>query len=217
MARRGGGTTLTAGLVAAALLASCSGDGGSTTTTSAVTTPVESTTDESSAEPSQPTSSTEATVAPATAPSTSSLPDIDDERPGVVAREGSIEDVLGGVTNTEHFAGLVTWWLTEVPGQEGVLRNARGITLFVPSDDAFTEADRNALEGDVDATARFIGEHLVVDVIPAADLAGTVVTAMGTEHEVTDSSIGGRAIVESDIDATNGVIHVIDGVLVEPG
>jgi uncharacterized surface protein with fasciclin (FAS1) repeats len=206
-------TTTAAVLVSVGLLmTACTGSSGATSTTASSTS--EATTDQA-ADPS----TTAAGVSTASISSISTIPSstVDDgARPGIVAREGSVEDVLGDVPGADHFAELVAAWLAAVPGQEGVLRNARGITLFVPSDDAFTAADRDALLDDLDATARFIGEHLVVSVLTVADLPDTVVTAMGTEHAVDGSTIGGHAIVIADTSATNGIIHLIDGPLVAP-
>jgi uncharacterized surface protein with fasciclin (FAS1) repeats len=213
----------TAVLAAIGLLpAACSGPGddSSTTTTTTASTTISSTTVSSAAEREQTTIPAAAsTSAGESAPSVSSIPStaVDDgARPGVVAREGSVEDLLDDVPGADHFAELVSAWLAAVPGQEGVLRNARGITLFVPADDAFSAADRDALLDDLDATARFIGEHLVVSVLTLADLPGTVVTAMGTEHQTLGTTIDGHAFVVADIAATNGVMHVIDGPLVAP-
>lgn len=212
----------TAVLVAMGLLtAACSGssDASSTSTTpiapTAPTAPTAATaaTDRATVPPAASTAVGESATSGQSIPSTT----VDDgARPGVVALEGSVEDLLGDVPGADHFAELVAAWLAAVPGQEGVLRNARGITLFVPADDAFSAADRDALLDDLDATARFIGEHLVVSILTLADLPGTVVTAMGTEHATLGVTIDGHAFVVADIAATNGIIHVIDGPLVAP-
>jgi uncharacterized surface protein with fasciclin (FAS1) repeats len=203
------------------LTASCSGSSDDSSTTIEPTEPTAPTTATTASDrvTIPPAASTTVGESAPTAPSTSSIPSttVDDgARPGVVALNGSVEDLLGDVPGADHFAELVTAWLAAVPGQEGVLRNARGITLFVPADDAFSAADRDALLDDLDATARFIGEHLVVSILAVADLPGNVVTAMGTEHATLGATIDGHAFVMADIAATNGVIHVIDGTLVAP-
>lgn len=197
------------------LTAACSGSSDASSTSTSSTTAIAATTaiDRVTIPPAESTTVAESAPSVASIPSTT----VDDgARPGVVALEGSVEDLLGDVPGADHFAELVSAWLAAVPGQEGVLRNARGITLFVPADDAFSAADRDALLDDLDATARFIGEHLVVSILTVADLPGTVVTAMGTEHATLGATIDGHAFVVADIAATNGVMHLIDGPLVAP-
>ena len=132
-------------------------------------------------------------------------------RTDIVEFEGSIEDVLAGIPEAARFAGGIADWLADVPGQEGVLRNRRGVTLFVPVDDGFSAADRDAAFADPDMAAATIGEHLVVGVVD--ELTGTITMASGATYELGDGqTIDGRRILRSQ-DATNGVIHLIDGPL----
>jgi len=132
-------------------------------------------------------------------------------RADVVELDGSVEDVLSGIPEARRFAEGVADWLADVPGQEGVLRNRRGITLFVPADDGFSESDRDEAFADPDAAAATIGEHLRVGTL--AELAGTITMASGAEYTIgADGTIGGRQVVRTET-ATNGVIHVLDGPL----
>lgn len=129
----------------------------------------------------------------------------------IVEFEGSVEDVLASVDEASRFAGGVAGWLNEVPGQEGVLRNRRGVTLFVPVDDGFSDDAVASAFATPDIAAATIGEHLRVGVID--ELTGTITLASGAEYEVGDGpTIAGRRVLGSR-SATNGVIYLIDGPL----
>lgn len=156
---------------------------------------------------------TDAVTLPSTATS-SAGPSSDGARPGVVALAGSVESVLAEIPEAGNFASGVDGWLAAVPGQEGVLRNSRGITLFVPIDEGFSVEDREAMLADPDVAAVTISDHLHVGAL--ATLDGSVTTASGVEQEVSresgDQTIGGRLVVGSVV-ATNGVVYLIDGPL----
>jgi hypothetical protein len=135
-------------------------------------------------------------------------------RDGVVAFEDSVESVILDLPEAQNFAVGVEEWLAAVPGQEGVLRNSRGITVFVPVDDGFSEADRDAAFADPDLAAVTIGDHLHVGTLE--DLDGTIVVATGAEYVVADDGdvIAGRRVVRS-VTAANGVVYLIDGPLTD--
>jgi hypothetical protein len=141
-----------------------------------------------------------------------SAPTTTTTRIDIVEFDGSVEDVLATIPEASRFAGGVADWLIEVPGQEGVLRNRRGVTLFVPVDDGFSSDDRDEAFADADTAAATIGEHLRVGT--AGELHGTITMASGAEYQVGDGpTIRDRRVLRS-LEATNGVIHLIDGPLV---
>lgn len=153
----------------------------------------------------------EPTEAPATTATVEAEATTTTLRADVVELDGSVEDVLAGIPEVSRFAEGVADWLAAVPGQEGVLRNRRGITLFVPVDDGFSESDRDEAFADPDAAAVTIGEHLRVGAL--AELTGTITMASGVEYTIgDDGTIGGRQVVRTET-ATNGVIHLLDGPL----
>lgn len=136
-----------------------------------------------------------------------------DERSDIVAFDGSVEDVLGDLDDASNFAAGVSDWLAAVPGQEGVLRNTRGVTLFVPLDSALTADAADLAFEDPDLAAITISEHLSVGRV--GDLEPGLVIAMASGVEVTveaGPTVGGFEVVRTE-QATNGVVHVIDGVL----
>lgn len=104
-------------------------------------------------------------------------------------------------------------------------------TVFAPTNDAFAaalEALGLSSVGDLptEVLTTVLMYHAVDGVTTAADLvemgSGTIVTLSGEEisFEVVDGEVvlnGGLAkVVMADVMGTNGVIHVIDGVLIPP-
>ena len=126
-----------------------------------------------------------------------------------------MESLILTLPDARNFADGVEAWLGAVPGQEGVLRNSRGITVFVPVDDGFSQAAADVAFADPDASAVTIGDHLHVGALEELD--GTVVVATGLEFDVGDDgeTIGGRRVLRAET-ATNGVVYLIDGPLADP-
>jgi uncharacterized surface protein with fasciclin (FAS1) repeats len=99
-------------------------------------------------------------------------------------------------------------------------------TVFAPTDDAFAAlpeglVDCLLLEENVDALTAILTYHVVAGEVLSTDLtAGPVATVQGEEITVdlTDGVTLNETVtvVAADVDASNGVIHVIDGVLVPP-
>ena len=102
-------------------------------------------------------------------------------------------------------------------------------TVFAPSDDAFAAAgidlDSYDTPEEIAALADILLHHVVPGVIPSsalADGANTVVAANGDKLTVTvaDGTVtvgaDGAAVTLADVPASNGVIHVIDKVLMPP-
>lgn len=140
-------------------------------------------------------------------------------RPGVVAFEGSVEDLLGRLDEASNFAAGVEAWLGDVPGQEGVLRNSRGVTLFVPADVGFSPEDGERAFASPNRSALTLSDHLRVGVLEELD--GPVVVSSGNRYRVTtnddgDVLVAGRRVIATET-AANGVIHLLDGPLGSDG
>ena len=95
-------------------------------------------------------------------------------------------------------------------------------TVFAPTDEAFAALPEGALEGllaDPQALANVLTLHVVAGRASAADVVGltSVETLQGASLDIDTSdgvSVGGATVVQADISASNGVIHVIDRVIV---
>lgn len=118
----------------------------------------------------------------------------------------------------------------EAAGIMDGLHGAGPFTVFVPTDEAFAaylaEAgmDQAALFADPAALKELLDNHVVAKSEPSdmvMQMDGQTFTAASGEllHVEVDGevvTVGGARILRYDIVASNGVIHVIDGVLV-PG
>ena len=111
----------------------------------------------------------------------------------------------------------------QAAGLVETLQGEGPFTVFAPTDDAFAmlpEGTVDALLADIPALTDILLYHVVAGNVMAADVvaldsAGTVqgaevsITVDGNTVMVNDSQV-----VITDIEASNGVIHVIDSVLI---
>jgi transforming growth factor-beta-induced protein len=117
------------------------------------------------------------------------------------------------------FSTLVT--AVQAAGLENVLRGDGPFTIFAPTNQAFQNLPSGVLDGllaDTDALTSVLLYHVVEGRILASDLTdGQIVTSVdGRPFRVTLGSgaqVNGVGIVTTDVEATNGIIHVIDAVL----
>ena len=116
-----------------------------------------------------------------------------------------------------------------VAGLVDTLTGEEDYTVFAPTDEAFAAAGINlddfTTEEEIDALANILLYHVVAGEIASTDLVdgvNTVTAANGEELTVTVSegavTVGaeGATVVLADVPASNGVIHVIDKVIMPP-
>lgn len=142
-----------------------------------------------------------------------------DDRLIIAGSDLSIAEVLQGnpdlsqVTDFLNAAGVLAD--LEQPSEDG-------FTIFAPTNDAVTGLDEIALDELSDATqlTEVLQYHLVAGTVTARDLAGvTALTSVqGESIPVEPLSEGGFLVGEAlvlteDVDATNGVVHIVDAVL----
>lgn len=98
-------------------------------------------------------------------------------------------------------------------------------TLLAPSDEALAALlEWETLQADPAALAQLLRQHLLVGAYPLSELIGlwTVLTFEGETLSVlaTDEgsvAIGEATVIEADREAANGVLHVVDTVLLPAG
>jgi uncharacterized surface protein with fasciclin (FAS1) repeats len=109
----------------------------------------------------------------------------------------------------------------EVAGLVDTLKGPGPFTVFAPTDEAFAKvpkADLDALLADKAKLTAVLTYHVVAGKVLAADVA-TMKTAKSLQGQdlVIDTKdgvkIGNAKVIKADIMADNGVIHVIDAVL----
>lgn len=94
-------------------------------------------------------------------------------------------------------------------------------TVFAPTDDAFAKLPEGTVDGllkDIPALTKILTYHVVSGKVMAADAAklSSAKTVEGSELKIDASSgvkINDATVTQADIEASNGVIHVIDSVL----
>ena len=133
---------------------------------------------------------------------------------------------VGGIAAaSEDFATLVT--AVEAAGLLETLCGDGTFTVFAPTNAAFEALPEGTLEAlleDTEALKNILLYHVAGETLLAADVVGLNSIAMLNEDsvsiEVTDAGLvllnGSVTITVTDIVGTNGVIHVIDGVLLPP-
>jgi uncharacterized surface protein with fasciclin (FAS1) repeats len=108
-------------------------------------------------------------------------------------------------------------------GAAGLVDTLKGkgpFTVFAPTDEAFAKipkADLDALLKDKAKLSAVLTYHVVAGKVMAADVkAGKVKTVQGSDLTVATSGgvmVDKAKVVKTDIVADNGVIHVIDTVI----
>jgi uncharacterized surface protein with fasciclin (FAS1) repeats len=130
---------------------------------------------------------------------------------------GSITDEL--VANG-NFTTLVT--AVQAAGLADTLSAPGELTVFAPTDQAFAELPAgtvDALVKDIPALTNILTQHVVAGTVDSETAleAGKATALNGNTLTITQDgcelTVNGVRIVMHDIMATNGVIHVIDRVL----
>ena len=108
----------------------------------------------------------------------------------------------------------------EKAGLIDTLKGKGPFTVFAPTDAAFAKVpkkDLDALLADKSKLASVLTYHVVPGTVMARDVkAGKVKTVQGSELTLSTSDgvkVDGANVVKTDIVADNGVIHVIDSVV----
>ena len=112
--------------------------------------------------------------------------------------------------------------LVEKAGLKDTLNTAT-YTVFAPNNDAFKAVPAKTLEELASNPARLkdvLTFHVVAGKLAAADIKGPVKSVQGTNLPLARAgqfiTLEDAMVVQADISATNGVVHVIDRVLLPP-
>ena len=137
-----------------------------------------------------------------------------------IAASQTIVDVAAG---DDDFETLVT--AVQAADLAGVLSGDGPFTVFAPTDDAFAKipAERlQAILADTELLTQILTYHVVAGAVTADRVVGlrSAETVQGESLTVSVSDAGVRVndanVLATDVMASNGVIHVIDTVLLPP-
>jgi len=134
---------------------------------------------------------------------------------------GTVVDVASG---TEGFSTLVS---ALTAGElVDTLNGAGPFTVFAPTDDAFAALPAGVLDAlllpeNKGTLVQILTYHVVPGTVLAADIAdGEVATVEGQNVTLSTTdgvTVNGAKVIQADVMADNGVIHVIDAVILPPG
>lgn len=128
-------------------------------------------------------------------------------------------DIVDTAVSAGSFKTLVT--AVQAAGLVDTLKGPGPFTVFAPSDDAFAKIPKDKLDAllkDKEALTKVLTYHVVPGKVMAADVkSGSVKTAQGSDLKVTKKGekvkVDNAKVVKADVVADNGVIHVIDSVI----
>ena len=136
-----------------------------------------------------------------------------------VGRADHHKDIVDTAVAAGSFKMLAT--ALQAAGLVDTLKGAGPFTVFAPTDEAFAKipkADLDALIADKAKLTAVLTYHVVPGTVMAADVvklkeAKTVQGQMVKIDASNGVKINGANVVKADVEASNGVIHVIDSVI----
>jgi uncharacterized surface protein with fasciclin (FAS1) repeats len=135
---------------------------------------------------------------------------------------------MAGICDTAVAAGnfKTLYAATKAAGLVETLNTKGPFTVFAPTDEAFAKLPEGTVESllkDVPKLTEILKYHVVNGAVPAADVAvhKNITTLQGQDVKVDAAKwhlhknikINDANLIKADVKADNGVIHVIDKVL----
>ena len=132
------------------------------------------------------------------------------------------QDIVDTAVSTGQFNTLVA--AVQAAGLEETLRSPGPFTVFAPTDEAFAKLPAGTVENllkpeNKDQLVAVLTYHVLPGKVMASDVAGKkqyVETVQGSKLTVrafNDVHVDDAKVVAADVVAANGVIHVIDSVV----
>ena len=131
------------------------------------------------------------------------------------------------IVDTAIKAGSFNTLVAAVQAAELVetLKSKGPFTVFAPTDEAFSKLDKATLESllkpeNKDQLVAILTYHVVAGKVMSTDITGNMepATVNGSTINITLNNgkvmINDAIVISADVDTTNGVIHVIDTVLI---
>ena len=137
----------------------------------------------------------------------------------LAALSAQAKDIVDTAVGAGTFNTLAT--ALKAAGLVDTLKGPGPFTVFAPTDAAFAKVPKatlDALLADKAKLTAVLTYHVVAGKVMAADVkAGKVKTVQGSDLTVTTANgvmVDSAKVTATDIVADNGVIHVIDSVLI---
>ena len=141
----------------------------------------------------------------------------------VASAQAYAADVVDTAVAAGNFKTLVA--AVQAAGLVDTLKGAGPFTVFAPTDEAFAKLPAGTVDDllkpeNKDKLVAILTYHVVPGKVMAADVAGKdqmVKTVQGGEIDVNGKdgvTVNGAKVIKADIVTDNGVIHVIDAVII---
>ena len=143
--------------------------------------------------------------------------------PAAVGAQTIQKDIVATAVEAGSFKTLAT--ALQAAGLVETLQGAGPFTVFAPTDEAFAKLPAGTLEAllaDKERLTEILTYHVVPGTVTAAQVVeldkATTVSGHEATIEVRDGSvyIAGAKVLTTDVRASNGVIHVIETVMLPP-
>ncbi len=128
-------------------------------------------------------------------------------------------DIVDTAVNAGSFSTLVS--AIQAAGLVETLKGAGPFTVFAPTDEAFAKLPAGTVEGllkDLPKLKQILTYHVVSGKVMAADVVKlkSATTVEGSDVKIDASNgvkVNDSTVTTPDVAADNGVIHIIDAVL----
>jgi uncharacterized surface protein with fasciclin (FAS1) repeats len=144
--------------------------------------------------------------------------------PAFADNHGGAKDIVDTAVGAGNFTTLVA--AVQAAGLVDTLKGPGPFTVFAPTDEAFAALPAGTVENllkpeNKDQLVAVLTYHVVPGKVMSADLSEgmTAATVQGANVTITlagGPKVNGANITAADIEASNGVIHVIDAVILPP-
>lgn len=137
-----------------------------------------------------------------------------------------MHDIVDTAVANGSFKTLVA--AVTAAGLVDTLKSAGPFTVFAPTDEAFAKLPAGTVEELVKPENKakltaILTFHVMAGKVMAADVAGKTLSPASVQGEalhvdgMSGVTVNGATVVAADVECTNGVIHVIDTVIMPKG
>ncbi len=144
--------------------------------------------------------------------------------PTAVFAEEQSQDIVSVAADAGSFETLAA--ALEAAGLTETLQGEGPFTVFAPTDDAFAALPEGVVEEllkpeNKEQLAALLTYHVVPGEVKSEDITpGDVATVQGTSVNIAVEEgavkVNNASVVSPDVEASNGVIHVVDAVILPP-